>query len=132
MKNKYFTPDIEEMFVGCEFEMHDTWGNWKKLILTEELLKNPLIGLGSGNERVPWYWKIRVPYLTKDDNATNKSYLKKYYDTFGDLTFESIIKYSARVMSWGTNGISENKGYDKQVLSMYFDVFREFLDRLDK
>ena len=73
-----------------------------------------------------------VPYLTKDDNATNKSYLKKYYDTFGDLTFESIIKYSARVMSWGTNGISENKGYDKQVLSMYFDVFREFLDRLDK
>jgi hypothetical protein len=35
-------------------------------------------------------------------------------------------------MSWGTNGISENKGYDKQVLSMYFDVFREFLDRLDK
>ena len=66
MKNKYFTPDIEEMFVGCEFEMHDTWGNWKKLILTEELLKNPLIGLGSGNERVPWYWKIRVPYLTKE------------------------------------------------------------------
>ena len=66
MKNKYFTPDIEEMFVGCEFEMHDTWGNWKNLILTEELLKNPLIGLGSGNERVPWYWKIRVPYLTKE------------------------------------------------------------------
>ena len=31
-----------------------------------ELLKNPLIGLGSGNERVPWYWKIRVPYLTKE------------------------------------------------------------------
>ena len=24
MENKYFTPDIEEMFVGCEFEMHDT------------------------------------------------------------------------------------------------------------
>lgn len=66
MENKYFTPDIEEMFVGCEFEMHDTWGGWKKLILTEDLLKNPLIGLGSGNERVPWYWKIRVPYLTKE------------------------------------------------------------------
>ena len=66
MKNKYFTPDIEEIFVGCEFEMHDTWGNWKKLILTEEFLKNPLTGLGSGSERVPWYWKIRVPYLTKE------------------------------------------------------------------
>ena len=66
MENKYFTPDIEEMFVGCEFEMHDTWGSWKKLILTEELLKNPMVSLGSGNERAPWYWKFRVPYLTKE------------------------------------------------------------------
>ena len=66
MENKYFTPDIEEMFVGCEFEMHDTWGDWKKLILTENLLKNPMVGLGSGNERAPWYWKFRVPYLTKE------------------------------------------------------------------
>lgn len=30
MENKYFTPDIEEMFVGCEFEMHDTWGRLEK------------------------------------------------------------------------------------------------------
>ena len=66
MENKYFTPDIEEMFVGCEFEMHDTWGDWKKLILTEDLLKNPMVSLGSGNERAPWYWKFRVPYLTKE------------------------------------------------------------------
>ena len=79
MKNKYFTPDIEEMFVGCEFEMHDTWGNWKKLILTEELLKNPLIGLGSGNERVPWYWKIRVPYLTKEQIETEGWTKEKSY-----------------------------------------------------
>ncbi len=64
--NKYFTPDIEDMFVSCEFEMHDTWGGWKKLILTEDLLKNPMVGLGSGNERVPWYWKFKVPYLTKE------------------------------------------------------------------
>ena len=66
MENKYFTPDIEEMFVGCEFEMHDSWGDWKKLILTENLLKNPMVGLGSGSERAPWYWKFRVPYLTKE------------------------------------------------------------------
>lgn len=66
MENKYFTPDIEEMFVGCEFEMDDTWGGWKKLILTEDLLKNPMVSLGSGNERAPWYWKFRVPYLTKE------------------------------------------------------------------
>ena len=32
MENKYFIPDIEEMFVGCEFEMHDIWGDWKKAL----------------------------------------------------------------------------------------------------
>lgn len=66
MENKYFVPDISEMHVGCEFEMNDTWGGWKKLVLTEELLKQPMIGLGSGNERSPWYWNFRVPYLTKE------------------------------------------------------------------
>lgn len=77
MENKYFTPDIEEMFVGCEFEMHDTWGNWKKLILTEDLLKNPMVSLGSGNERTPWYWKFRVSYLTKEQiEAEGWEYVK--------------------------------------------------------
>ena len=66
MENKYFTPDIEDISVGCEFEMDDTWGGWKKLTLTKDLLAHPMIGLGSGNERSPWYHKIRVPYLTKE------------------------------------------------------------------
>ena len=66
MENEYFTPELEEMHVGCEFEMHDTWGGWKKLVLTEGLLKQPMVGLGSGNERSPWYWKFRVPYLTRE------------------------------------------------------------------
>lgn len=73
-----------------------------------------------------------VPYLTKNDNSTNRSFLKKYYETFGELTFENIIKYSARVLTWGTKGITENQGYDKQTLSMYLSVFEEFIDRLDK
>ena len=25
-----------------------------------------MVGLGSGNERSPWYWNFRVPYLTKE------------------------------------------------------------------
>lgn len=84
MENKYFTPDIEEMFVGCEFEMDDTWGGWKKLILTEDLLKNPLIGLGSGNERAPWYWKIRVPYLTKEQiEAEGWKFIKHHAEIEG-------------------------------------------------
>jgi hypothetical protein len=63
--NEYFIPEIEDMSIGCEFEMDDTWGGWRKLTLTKELLANPMVGLGSGNERSPWYHKIRVPYLTK-------------------------------------------------------------------
>ena len=77
MENKYFTPDIEDMSVGCEFEMDDTWGGWKKLTLTKELLANSLVGLGSGNERSPWYHKIRVPYLTKEQiEAEGWEYVK--------------------------------------------------------
>ncbi|TXK45950.1 ParA family protein, partial [Lactococcus sp. dk322] len=73
-----------------------------------------------------------VPYLTKDDNATNRNYLEKYYETFENLTFTNIVKYSGRVLSWGTTGITENKGYDKQTLNMYFNVFKEFLERLNR
>lgn len=67
MKELYYTPDIEEFHVGFEFEMDDTWGGWKKLILTEKLLKSPSVGLGSGNERAPYYWKTRVKYLDEKD-----------------------------------------------------------------
>lgn len=73
-----------------------------------------------------------IPYLSELDNSTNIKYLAKYQETFGDLTFNHIIKRSARVMSWGTDGITENKGYDKQTLKMYADVFKEFLVRLEK
>ena len=65
---KYYTPEIEEFHVGFEFEMDDTWGGWKKLVLTDEMLKgNVMIGLGSGNERVPYYHKTRVKYLDRED-----------------------------------------------------------------
>lgn len=63
---KYYEPSIEDFRVGYEFEMNDTWGGWKKMIITEELLKNPLVSLGSGNDRSPWWWKTRVPFLTKE------------------------------------------------------------------
>lgn len=67
MKNKYYTPQIEEFHIGFEFEMHDTWGGWNKMVLTEDLFKNPLVPLGSGNERAPYYWKTRVKYLDTTD-----------------------------------------------------------------
>lgn len=88
MENKYFTPDIEDMSVGCEFEMDDTWGGWKKLTLTKELLANPMVGLGSGNERSPWYHKIRVPYLTKEQieaEGWKESDVSGFFDKIDDV-----------------------------------------------
>lgn len=102
----------------------------------EESYENTISYLNYLNDMRQYNEKLEilgvVPYLTKDDNSTNRSFLKKYYETFGDLTFKNIIKYSARVLTWGTKGITENQGYDKQTLTMYLSVFEEFLDRINK
>lgn len=101
----------------------------------EESYENTISYLNYLNDMRQYNEKLEilgvVPYLTKDDNSTNRSFLKKYYETFGDLTFQNIIKYSARVLTWGTKGITENKGYDKQTLAMYLSVFEEFLERIN-
>ncbi len=83
MKEKYYTPEIEEFCVGLEFEMDDTWGGWKKLVLTDEMLKgNVMIGLGSGNERVPYYHKTRVKYLDREDiESLGWEYIKTHAGT---------------------------------------------------
>ncbi|MCT0035669.1 ParA family protein [Lactococcus lactis subsp. lactis] len=102
----------------------------------EESYENTISYLNYLNDMRQYNKKLEilgvVPYLTKDDNSTNRSFLKKYYETFGDLTFQNIIKYSARVLTWGTKGITENQGYDKQTLAMYLSVFEEFLERINK
>lgn len=102
----------------------------------EESYENTISYLNYLNDMRQYNEKLEilgvVPYLTKDDNSTNRSFLKKYYETFGDLTFQNIIKYSARVLTWGTKGITENQGYDKQTLAMYLSVFEEFVERINK
>ncbi|HAP7356112.1 TPA: chromosome partitioning protein ParA, partial [Enterococcus faecium] len=37
---------------------------------------------------------------------------------------------SNKVSTWSKNGITEHKGYDKKVLSMYKNVFFEMLERI--
>ena len=101
----------------------------------EESYENTISYLNYLNDMRQYNEKLEilgvVPYLTKDDNSTNRSFLKKYYETFGDLTFQNIIKYSARVLTWGTKGITENQGYDNQTLAMYLSVFEELLERIN-
>ena len=67
MKNKYYTPSIEEFRVGFEYEYNNTWGGFSKRIVTEENLMDKLISIGSGNDRVPFNYNWRVKYLDKQD-----------------------------------------------------------------
>jgi len=67
MKNKYYTPELEEFRVGFEYEYNNTWGGFSKRIVTEENLMDKLINIGSGNDRVPFNYNWRVKYLDKQD-----------------------------------------------------------------
>ena len=51
-------------------------------------------------------------------------------DKEDNLVFQNIIKRSNKVSTWSKNGITEHKGYDKKVLSMYENVFFEMLERI--
>ncbi|WP_077356055.1 ParA family protein [Virgibacillus halodenitrificans] len=70
-----------------------------------------------------------VPYLVAND-AVDIKLLKKYQEEYPDITFKNLIKRSARVKTWGLEGISEYKPYDKRTLDMYDMVFREMIERI--
>jgi hypothetical protein len=112
MENKYFTPDIEDMSVGCEYELYHQEDGWKKVIFSawENFNYDAFIYCLKDKE-------VRVPYLTKEQieaegyslTAMNKGKYIKYsggdlhiYDHNGDTsylgeckdinTFRKIIK----------------------------------------
>lgn len=73
-----------------------------------------------------------IIYLTEDDNKTNNQYVKKYRNEYDDIVLNNVINRSRRVMTWGSQGISENKPYDKKTLQKYINVFWEFMVRLEE
>ena len=62
-----------------------------------------------------------VPYLVDTDSATIKSNLEELYKQHKEdnLVFQNIIKRSNKVSTWSKNGITEHKGYDKKVATVY-------------
>ncbi len=72
-----------------------------------------------------------VPYLVANDMVDRKL-LKKYQEEFPEITFTNLIKRSARVKTWGLDGITENKIYDRKTLKMYDLVFQEMIQRMAK
>lgn len=70
-------------------------------------------------------------YLTEDDNKTNQKYISKYQSEFGNIVFKNLITRSRRVMSWGSDGITENQPYDKKTLIKYINVYWEILTEIN-
>ena len=64
MENKYFTPDIEDLYVGYKLEIkgkHDI--NWQPVVLGKDVIWHQFThieNLGQAMEQ------LRVPYLTKE------------------------------------------------------------------
>ena len=70
-----------------------------------------------------------VPYLVANDSVDIKL-LRKYQEEYPEITFNNLIKRSARVKTWGLEGISDYKPYDKRTLDMYDLVFQEMIERI--
>lgn len=73
-----------------------------------------------------------VPYLMDSQSTTNRFYLDKLYSDFKeeDFIFKNYIKRSNRIGTWARNGITENKSYDKKILTMYNTILEETMQRI--
>lgn len=72
-----------------------------------------------------------IAYLV-EDSATDRKVLLDYKELFSDYLLENLIKNSAVVKRWSYEGITENRAYDKQTLSMYRKVVDEILIRVER
>lgn len=70
-----------------------------------------------------------VPYLVGND-AVDRKVLYKYQTEFPEITFNNLIKHSAKVKTWGSEGITNHKPYDRRTLKMYDLVFQEMIKRM--
>lgn len=89
MNNKYFTPDIEDIRVGYEYEVDMFSNGWEKEIF------------GDSPSWTQWYEKdgftealsskrIRTPYLTKEQIEAEGWKLSKYSMLFADFSKEDF------------------------------------------
>ena len=72
-----------------------------------------------------------LPYLV-GLSATDKKYLSLYDDVFENELFSHHIRNSDRVKTWSAVGITTDKPYDKVTLSMYDDVLKEMIERINQ
>jgi hypothetical protein len=83
MENKYFTPDIEDMSIGCEYELYHQEDGWKKVIFSawENFNYDAFIHCLKDKE-------VRVPYLTKELIENEGWHSPEVYRDGGTLVYK--------------------------------------------
>jgi hypothetical protein len=91
MENKYFTPDIEDLCIGYECEINNTYGKWESITITfsnsNSFYKTDLAEVCLLVEDK----YVRVPYLTKEQIEAEGWELIQIYPT-GACIFQKGTK----------------------------------------
>ncbi len=124
-KDKYYTPELSEFYVGFEYEIDDTWGSFRKVIFTEEVFKDKWIPIGSGNDRVAFDYKARVKKLDREDidGLIHESWELKTIEFIEDnvyefsfnkagIDYQGFYTYSDKMISFYEKDNSEHNKLD--------------------
>lgn len=73
-----------------------------------------------------------IPYFESVNSKANKDAFKELKEAFDDDVYKSKIKWSDRVLSWESDGVTENALQDKFAMRMYKNVMKETMERIKK
>lgn len=83
---------------------------------------------------LPYNPKVRligvVPYLVNVRGSTSQKVKSELDNVFQEDMYQSFIKDSDRLVTWGKYGISEKDHHDKNAMAMYEAIAKETLDRM--
>jgi hypothetical protein len=135
MENKYFTPDIEDLYVGYKLEIkgpHDV--DWQPVVLGKDAIWHQFTNLENLGQAME---QLRVPYLTKEqieaegwieDKGLYK--LRKNEDLFFTIDFNTdsyslIINSYSKINTTYYSGDHVFKGFCKDI-----NTFRKIIKLL--
>lgn len=73
-----------------------------------------------------------LQYLVNTRGSTDKQIMNYFSELFEEDVFNSIIKSSERVKTWGNTGITTHRPHDKKTLQMYDTALIEMLERVNR
>ena len=98
MENKYFIPDIEDVYVGYELEWKCKIRNqdWEKTICDTDLISIIYDEYEHADFEEPYDEQFRVPYLTKEQIEAEGWY--KVNDSYPIQTFKHSVNVDVEII----------------------------------